>query len=316
MQALSNMLASVPDGNYILAYSWYTERYSQYPTFTSAFTGLGLNLSGLNDTVPFILFCKKGSLTANRTVFGSTMRDTLRMNTLLANTWNTGAISGTVIGPARRWESLHWNQSPLEPFTGKDEVALSILGLNSTTRSWDTLAPAIGYTVDGKDTSLSWIPANQYGYLRLVSSLSDDSLKTPPQMDYWRVYYEDVPECAVNPNRTYYFYEDPLTEGDTLRMSIAIDNIGDLPMDSLDVDFYVYNNDRQRINLPGVRLDSLRTGSYLTASVRVDSTFGLAGNSILQKYASASTGTVSIPYWISPLTVCISLTEISSRGNP
>ncbi|MFM2206321.1 MAG: hypothetical protein RL213_296 [Bacteroidota bacterium] len=281
MQGLSNLLASVPDGNYILAYSWYTDRYSQYPTFTSAFSGLGLDLTGLNDTVPFILFCKKGSLSANRTVFGSVMRDTLRMNTLLANTWNRGAISGTVIGPARRWESLHWNQSPVETLPGRDEVALRILGLNSATRSWDTLAPVIGYTVGGKDTSLTWIPASQYGYLRLVSNLSDDSLKTPPQMDYWRVYYEDVPECAVNPNRTYYFYDDPLTEGDTLRMSIAIDNIGDLPMDSLDVDFYIYDNDRQRINLTGIRLDSLRTGSYLTASIRVDSTFGLAGNSSL-----------------------------------
>ena len=86
---------------------------------------------------------------------------------------------------------------------------------------------------------------------------------------------------ALNPNRSFGFYSNPIQEGDTVRMNIAIDNLGDLPMDSLDVSFYLYDNNRVRHDIQNVKLDSLRQGQFLNASVVVDHTFGLAGNNSL-----------------------------------
>ena len=278
MQGMANLINAVPSGNYILVYSWYTANYSSVnPIFQNTFSGLGLDLSSLQDNVPFIMLTQKGNSNYNETIFGLSQTDTLTLSKLLSATWNEGSISSTVIGPARQWESLHWNQSPVEGSVTKDVATLNILGLNTATQRWDTLSMGISYTTSGKDTTLNWISASQYKYLRLQAVVEDDSLYTPPQMDYWRVYYEEAPECGINPNRTFSFYKNPLSEGDTLKVGIAIENIGNLPMDSLDVDFYLYNNARQRVNLATLRLDSLRVNSYLIANLRVDSTLGFSG---------------------------------------
>jgi hypothetical protein len=282
LNGFATMMNSIPPGNFVLLYSWFTTNYSIVdPVFLNTINSLGLNTNGLNDNAPFIFLTKKGYQTYNQTVFGQNQTDTLTLNALLSTQWTRGTINSTTIGPARIWESLHWNQAPRETGSTADRVSVNIFGLNEVTARWDTLYRGLNYTADGKDTTLNWISAYLYPYLRLQSYTQDDSLRTPPQMDYWRIYYEPVPECAINPNRTFSFYKDPLTEGDTLRFSIAIDNISDLPMDSLDVDFYLYNNSRQRINLNTVRLDSLRTGGSLLASMRIDSTLGLSGSNSL-----------------------------------
>ena len=118
--------------------------------------------------------------------------------------------------------------------------------------------------------------------------MKDDSLRTPPQLDRWQVYFDEVPEAALNANRRFYFHNDPLNEGDTLRLQVAVENIGFLPMDSLTVDFYLYDNNHVRRNLKTVKLDSLRANQYLLADVSVDSTFGMAGQNSLWIFAAAS----------------------------
>jgi hypothetical protein len=202
------------------------------------------------------------------------------MSVVLTSIWNRGEINSVTIGPATRWESLHWNQHPVESMPLNDVVYVNIYGLNATSNQWDILANNIQYT-SGKDTSLSWISAASYPYLKLQCHLQDYTLYTPPQMDYWRIYYDEVPECAINPNRTFSLYKNPLQEGDTLRMSIAIDNIGNLPMDSLGVSFFLYDNNRSRHDLINYKLDSLRSNQFLTASIQIDTTFGLAGENSL-----------------------------------
>lgn len=282
LAGFNTMMNSVPVGDYVLLYSWFTTTYSTVdPLFLQTINSLGLNTNGLNDNAPFIFFTKKGYQYANQSVLGQNQTDTLTLSSLLTTQWTRGTITTPTVGPARRWESLHWNQAPRESGTTADKISVNILGLNQSTQQWDTLYRGLQYTPDGKDTTLNWISAYLYPYLRLQSNSQDDSLRTPPQMDYWRIYYDAVPECAINPNRTFSFYKDPLTEGDTIRLSVAIDNIGDLPMDSLDIDFYLYNESRQRINLTPIRLDSLRIGGSLIASLRVDSTFGLSGSNSL-----------------------------------
>ncbi|HNP48460.1 MAG TPA: C25 family cysteine peptidase, partial [Bacteroidia bacterium] len=281
MQAMQNMISQVPSGNYILAYSWYTYPYSVAdPSFNASLAGLGFHMNMLQDYTPYILLVKKGYASTIEEKWGTSDTSRIELNTLLSAIWNRGTITTDLIGPSTRWESFHWNQVPAENPT-KDQVYINILGLNELTKSWDTLVNQLTYSTSGKDTTLNWISASTYNYLKLQSYVQDDSLRTPAQMKYWRIYYDDVPECALNPNRSFGFYSNPIQEGDTVRMNIAIDNLGDLPMDSLDVSFYLYDNNRVRHDIQNVKLDSLRQGQFLNASVVVDHTFGLAGNNSL-----------------------------------
>lgn len=277
IQSIPNFINQIPNGNYIIAYSWFVDAYSNAdPSFVNAFTNLGFNMNMLQDNTPFALFMQKGKPGTKIQHFGNNPTDTLVLQSLLTSIWNRGSITSEVIGPVKRWESLHWNQNPSENPTD-DYIHLNIYGLNSTSNTWDSLYSAIQYSPSGKDTTLNWISANDYPYLKLETYTRDDSIRTPGQMKYWRIYYDDVPECAINPNRSFSFYNNPILEGDTIRLSIAIDNISDLHMDSLAVSFFLYDNYRRRYNLPIVKLDSLRSGQSLIASVRIDTTFGLAG---------------------------------------
>jgi hypothetical protein len=281
MDSLQSMLNSVPTGNYIVMYSWFTFPYSTAsPSLFSALTSVGFNTGLLQDNMPFTYFVRKNFLGTNQELHGNNQSDSLSMQVLLQNTWNRGNINSVTIGPASRWESLHWNQHPKESLPYEDIVFVNVYGQNSTTNFWDTLAMGIQYTT-GKDTTLSWIQASQYPYLKLQSYVQDDSLRTPAQMIYWRVYHDEVPECALNPNKGYSLISNPLQEGDTLRMSVAIENISNLPMDSLGVSFYMYDEKRKRHDLKLYKLDSLLMNELLMAEIVIDSTFGFAGENSL-----------------------------------
>jgi len=290
MHNLHRLLDSVPNGDYILAYSWFNDGYSFVDTtFHNNFTRLGFDLTSLQDFTPFIMFMKKGDPSTRAQVFGSLWSDTLQYTTLLSALWNRGNVNSELVGPSKNWQTLHWNQNAAENPT-RDFVHLNIYGYNSGTSAWDTLATNIAFTAGSKDTTLSWISAATYPYLKLQTYTQDDSTRTPAQMKYWRVYYDGVPECAVNPNRSFYLHSNPLTEGDTLRMHIAFDNIGDLPMDSLGVNFYMYNAKHVKQVFPSKTLDSLRVGKYLIADLQVDSTFDFAGVNSLWVEANAPDG--------------------------
>ena len=281
MDSLQNLINNIPNGNYIIMYSWYTYPYSTVnPSFFSGLTSLGFNTGLLQNNLPFIYYVRKNFPGTKQEIHGTTQGDTLTLNALLQSKWNRGNINSVLVGPAQRWESLHWNQHPFESQPLADIVNVNIYGLNATTNLWDTLAAGVRYD-SGKDSTLSWISAIQYPYLKLQSYLQDDSLRTPAQMTYWRVYFDEVPECAVNPNRKFSFHANPLQEGDTLRMSIAIENISNLPMDSLGVSFFLYDDKRVKHNLQTIILDSLRSNQYLNASIVIDSTFGFAGENSL-----------------------------------
>ncbi len=281
MADLQAMINSVPSGNYIIIYSWFTYPYSAAdPAFYNTLTGLGFNTAALQDNTPFVYFSRKNLAGSQEELHGINSNDTISFTELLQSKWNRGNINTQIIGPARSWESLHWNQVPFESQPYKDIVFLNVYGLNAVSNAWDPLALGIRYE-SGKDTTLNWIFANSYPYIKLQSYVQDDSLRTPAQMKYWRVYYEDVPECAVNPNRAFEFHANPLQEGDTLQLSMAIENISELPMDSLGVSFYLYDGDRIKHLFPSVKLDSLRVNQYITATFVIDSTFGYAGENSL-----------------------------------
>lgn len=281
MTAFQNLINSVPNGNYILMYSWFTAQYSAAdPLFYSTVNSLGFNTGSLGDNTPYAYFLQKGFPATRTEAHAGTSTDSLTLSTLISSHWNRGTITSTTLGPSSNWESLHWNQRPKESQPFADSVSVSIYGLNAGLNSWDLLKSGIQYQT-GKDTTLSWINASTYPYIRLETYTKDDSLKTPPQMTYWRVYHTEVPECALNPNYVYQFHDNPLTEGDTVSLSIGIENLSNISMDSLSVDFYRYTNARTRVAVNTIILDSLRSNQTLIANIAIDSTFGMAGNNSL-----------------------------------
>ncbi|MEO8087297.1 MAG: C25 family cysteine peptidase, partial [Bacteroidota bacterium] len=278
--AMRNFVNSVPNGNYIVMYSAFPFAYSGCgPDFSGALTDLGFNAGLVQDNLPFIFYTQRGNSATDTSIFGSAPNSLITLNRVLETKWYRGTITSEVIGPATSWTNLHWGEHQLENGATADSASINIYGFNQALSKWDTLVT--GIQTNTPDYSLSGISATQYPYLKLNAYLEDLPLRTPPQMDRWQIYFDEAPECALNASRTYSFYKNPVSEGDTVKLSIAVDNIGNVPMDSLGMTFYMYDRDRTRHDIKTYKLDSLRTGQSLTASVTIDSTFGLYGENSL-----------------------------------
>ncbi|MES2620588.1 MAG: hypothetical protein V4615_07040, partial [Bacteroidota bacterium] len=72
-----------------------------------------------------------------------------------------------------------------------------------------------------------------YPYLKLRLRTRDDVARTPTQLKYWRVLYKKPPEAAINPAAHLYFKDTLVTVGRSLHLEIGLENITEVPMDSM-----------------------------------------------------------------------------------
>ena len=96
--------------------------------------------------------------------------------------------------------------------------------------------------------NLSSIPAAIYPNLQLVGYAANQLVKIPPQLKKWQIYYDGVPEVSLNPVKHYSFYKAAVQQGDSVKLSVAIENIGDYTMDSLWFDSWVLDANRNTVH--------------------------------------------------------------------
>ncbi len=282
MNNLDNALMNlIPCGNYVMIFSNGPVDFHLLPISLKAeiFALGGHHITLLQTGQAYIFYAQKCHPTTAQEVFTPNPGNNtlITLNATMTGKWTNGTMNSTVIGPASHWTSLHWQQHPMEPiYTSKDSVYLRILGFNANTGHTDTIRDNIPPTTS--DTSLTFINPSTYPFLELQAYLKDDILHTPPQMNRWQIYYDGVPDVALNPSKGYSFYKDPMTGGDTLRFSTHIENISNYPMsDSLHVSFFVYDQNRVRHNLKSQTKKIMAVGDTVVASVSYDSTQNFGG---------------------------------------
>lgn len=145
-----------------------------------------------------------------------------------------GNLNSTILGPAKSWKNLKWRRSAADGLPGNDTAFVSIYGIPNS--GPDTLL----YKGATRDTSLSFIDSVRYPRIRMVWSAVDTLTATTPQLDYWRVLYSPVPEAALNP-AAHYVFADSLQTGQQQQFEVAIENLTDLPMDSMLVSYKIIN---------------------------------------------------------------------------
>jgi len=193
---------------------------------------------------------------------------------------DNGYIYSEIIGPASKWKSLHWKYISPEQYTNpslaaKDTIKICVVGFRSNGTP-DTLIKAItkdSLDVYNLDASIN---ADTFPNLQLIAWVKDSIKRTPAQLKFWRVYYDGVPDAALNPVKHFSFYKPTVQQGDSIKMSVAIENIGDYDMDSLWVDFWVYDANRNKVPIKSMKMDSLKIDSILIPDVKF-STINIPG---------------------------------------
>jgi hypothetical protein len=138
-----------------------------------------------------------------------------------------GQRNFSIIGPAKSWSSIHWTGSPLEA-NAADEIKYKVYGLQKN------FSETLLYSSSSKsrDTSLAFINAKNYPYLRIEQENKDTANHTPWQQRYLQVKYDPVPEGALTLASTVPM-KDTLEVGEPMKFKLAFKNISPATFDSV-----------------------------------------------------------------------------------
>lgn len=266
---MENFLNLIPPNQKILAWTQQNHQTQSYlPSLKAEFEKFGASaMNTIKDTVPYIIYGTKRPFpvpgTAHEAI-GINNKSVIQLKDTLKTKWSNGYIASELIGPSSKWNSLHWKQLPQE-LPSKDSILIQVIGIKANgTR--DTLAR---FTKDSTDVYdlYNYADAAQYPYMQLVARMSDTLNLTPPQLKKWQVYYDEVPECAINPKKGYAINNNLLQEGEELIVKLPIENIGVLPFtDSLVVTYWVEDKNRVLHYLP----QKLKRNLFNPAQVIID----------------------------------------------
>lgn len=268
---LENFLNSLAPNSKVLAYSQSNHQASTYSSgLINAFAKIGGDVSNLPDTVSSIIFgVKKNIPSAGQAhqIIGANRKSVLLLNDSITTNWTNGYIASEIIGPAQKWNSLHWKIESLE-FPSKDSILLKIVGIKAN-GAIDTISST--FPRDSSDILdlYNYVSASTYPKIQLIVFMRDDQFKTSAQLKKWQVLYDPAPECAINPQLGFANNSSlqAIQEGDNLIVHLPIENIGSVPFtDSLVVSYWIEDANRVTHLLP----QKLKANPFIPAQIIID----------------------------------------------
>jgi hypothetical protein len=190
-------------------------------------------------SVPYVLMYEKGRGVVKEKI-ANDINDEISVEHGFPKYLTEGNFFTSIIGPSTEWKNFYWNKSVdnLE----SDTAFVSIYGISDLISGAEVeLLPR----VEAGDTTLAFIDADLYPYLKLKYNGRDTENLTPAQINYWRVTYKGITELAVNPNAAFEFYRDTLQEGEIFKVRYAIENISDYNADSLLIRYSVVDENNE-----------------------------------------------------------------------
>lgn len=185
--------------------------------------------------LPYAFFFQNNtpSFQYTTSVIGASQQDVIELSGLIPGTWYKGYLQSRIIGPALEWRHLYWDYSLLDGIP-TDITSVDIYGIDNQGYA-DLLIDGI----TNPDTSLLAISANDYPRLQLVWNTADQPERTSPQLDYWRIQANLVPEAALRPEMYLLSQSDTVPRGQDYHFRVAMQNISGVDMDSMLVKFWV-----------------------------------------------------------------------------
>ena len=276
----NSLLSPIKTGDYVLAYSQKSLSNAIYDFVTPNALGwvfehvLGsTQLATMPASRPYILFTKIGS-NVSKEVVGSATSSIITFDTAITSNFTSGSIYSPVIGPALSWGSFHWRQRTLDGATTQDSIVVKIIGIK-VNGTEDSLACFHIDSLDVYDLA-RYVDVAQYPKIRLVASMQDPNLHTPPQMKRWQVIYAPVPEATINPAIGFSYAQGDtsvMQQGNKVKIYLPIQNIGDMPfVDSLLVTYWIEDANRGIHSLPSkVKKPGFMPGEVIMDTINLNS---------------------------------------------
>jgi hypothetical protein len=181
------------------------------------------------------VFKKKDSIASEiRQHFASTIDTQISDTFQLAGKDVEGSVTTPWLGPAKTWSNFKWNKK-----TNEDSAATRTFEIIGKDYFGQEVTLATVY--NSKDTSISFIDAFIYPYLKIRMNNSNEKYAKATQLKYWLLTAGMMPEGAVAPNISFQ-YKDTLLPTDTLKLKVAFKNMSNVAFDSLKLRLTVKDN--------------------------------------------------------------------------
>ncbi len=273
-----DLLDTLPDGYYVSITNFAslanTSFVDQWKADTAVF-GPGRSLyhsllrRGLTEidrftsNVPFIFLFKQGHPEFPIYQLMGTQQDESFDKTfeILGNK-DRGTIESPWFGPATKWHAFKWQGTSLE--TPDDKVTMDIYG-----KSFAGVESYLATINPSRDTSIAFINAGQYPYLKMRMQNKDSIHYTPNQLRYWRLNGDLPPEGTIAPNIRF-SSKDTLELGEPLNFEMAFKNISATAFDSMKVVMVVTDRNNVPRPIPMPMRKPIQAGDTLMISYQLD----------------------------------------------
>jgi hypothetical protein len=275
-------LDSIPKGNYIFIKNhinhvywgnhytavWKNDTllYGSGKSLYHTMLNLGFNsIDSFNRKRLFSLICKKGFTDYPiQQDWSDSVNQKVDISYSFPITDVQGKMNSIVVGPANNWKSLKWRStSYFDTATLADSSSVKITGITNAG------VESLLYKGPTRDTNLSFINPAVYPKLKLQWYTKDTLFHSAPQLDYWRILYDPLPEAALNPSALYSF-TDSVSIGQLINLETAIETLTDLPMDSMLVRYKVIDANGVQHLLANKKYRKLNGNDTLQAKVSFD----------------------------------------------
>ncbi|MFA5011727.1 MAG: C25 family cysteine peptidase [Ignavibacteria bacterium] len=194
-----------------------------------------------------------------------------QMSPLFLNT--NGYITQT-FGPAQRWQNFNWEQE-VYPNSG---LYFDVYGINRNNQEMLLMSNV----TTNNNVDLSGIDAYQYPYLKLITTLSIDSLYgfQSPVFKGINLNYVGTPEIALD-NNSIFKSDSIVSAGDSIGIGGLYYNVGYVPVNGHVRTFSALDGAGNKVHL---RTDTVLAQLKVDSSMFVKATFKVNGLPIHKKY--------------------------------
>ena len=165
-----------------------------------------------------------------------------------------GAMSSTIVGPVSSWQSLAFDLSDID---ANDSISVSIFGFKQPESPPVLIRESVSSVTD-----LSAIDAENFPFLRLKYSYKDQLNGSIPNLNYWRVLFQGLPEVTFDIGNTEVIAKQ-ITPGQELPFQARILNLSNYNMDSLLAKF-TWINQTNQVETKYERFEPIPARSELT----------------------------------------------------
>ncbi len=272
LDSLSSMLKQIPDGFHTLIYSFNKVAFSSFSNdILTELENFGMNnIRFIGNNIPYIFYTQKGRPSTIKEVIGTSPTDNIKLDVNLQTNIDYGSITSVKIGPSKQWQSVNWQAKKLEA-NPNETFYVSVDGITELGE-----VVSIMDSIGTGEHSLTSVSSNKYPYLQLNFHTHDKLLRTPSQLQWWKVNYLPATDLTINPNRAFSFNNDTLSQGEEGQIKIAIENIGATKSDSVIVKYWLQDSNNKTFTLSQHTLKPLNAGEFVIDSVtfKTDKHFG------------------------------------------